>query len=150
MTQLLSSGDPTRSSKYLERFRRFEAIQFSPFELVGDMMLVERLPSIESKTASGIIIPTGDNKSYKATAKDAVLELGIVLMRGPGDIDADGNRMEMDVQTGHIIELPMNISWYSQFGGMKDYEPYSIGKMRAAQALLVFADYEGSMEVLNG
>lgn len=150
MSQVISGGDPSQKSRYLNRFRQFETVNFPPFELMGDIILVERLKPIESKTSSGIIIPTGDNGSYKQTARDSVLELGLVLLTGPGDVDGDGIRIEMSVLSGQIIELPMNISWYSQFGNMKDYEPYSIGKMRASQALLLFADYEGAMEVLNG
>lgn len=150
MSQLITEKDPTSQNRYLARFRKFEGIEFSPFELIGDMILVERLKPIESKTSSGIIIPTGDNKSYKATAKDAVMELGLVIMTGPGDVDSDGNRLEQTIFTGQVIELPMNISWYSQFGNMINYEPYSIGKMRASQALMVFSDYTAAMEVLNG
>src|SRR5690606_14582510 len=74
----LKMNNALEESKYLKRFQalnkvptwegREEADYVPPMTLKGDMILVERLPKIEMKTKSGIII--ADAKTYKETAHD--------------------------------------------------------------------------------
>lgn len=134
-------------SKYFERFGRLN--MFDPFmSLKGDMIMVEKLPKIERKTKSGIII--ADHKSYKDNFSDAEAEFGIVLMVGPGQVFEDGTVQPCDSRPGDTILLPGNVFWYSQFGHLADYEPYTIGRLRDSQVGLWFTDYKKAFEVLNG
>jgi co-chaperonin GroES (HSP10) len=148
MSQVSSAGAVLGSSKFLERFQKLAATE-NALGLIGDTILVEKLGRIETKTAGGIIMPTGPNGSYKHTASDDVIEFGMVLLTGPGDVDNEGNNLKMTTKIGDIIALPMNVQWYSQFGEMKEYSMNSIGRMRDSQVMMVFKDYFKAMEVLN-
>lgn len=135
-----------QESRYLERFKRLA--ESGAIVLVGDTLLVEKLGVIESKTKSGIIIPTNKISTYKTTVADEVIEFGVVLMVGPGDVE-DGEHLPTTTKPGDIIALPMNVQWYSQFGEMEGYEIGTIGRMRDAQVMMSFPDYEAAMEALN-
>ena len=60
---------------------------------LGDRVVVEPLEK-EEKTASGIILPE--------TAKEKPQE-GEVVAAGPGRLDDNGKRVEMDVKKGDIV-----------------------------------------------
>jgi chaperonin GroES len=60
---------------------------------LGDRLVVEPREK-EEKTASGIILPE--------TAKEKPQE-GTVLAAGPGRIDDNGKRIDMDVETGDVV-----------------------------------------------
>ncbi len=145
MTQESYSGGPHEDSQYLKRFSRIT----SGLKLVGDTILVEKLSAIEGKTQSGIIIPSNKQQSYKQTYNDEVIEFGVVLMVGPGDVDSEGNHLAMTTKPGDIISLPPNVQWYSQFGTMKDYKIGTIGRMRDAQVMMCWDNYNEAMEALN-
>lgn len=147
MSQDIYKGGGTQESAYLKPFLRLAASEM--LVLTGDNIYIERLGRIEQKTASGIIIPTETGNSYKEQHKDNVIELGVVLMTGPGDVDADGSRIPMEVSVGDIIEIPMNVKWYSQFMHLKDYKINAIGRMRASQVMVKIRDYEKAMAILN-
>lgn len=67
---------------------------------LSDRLVVEPQEK-EEKTASGIILPE--------TAKEKP-QKGTVLAAGPGRIDDDGKRIEMDVKTGDVV-------LYARFAG---------------------------------
>lgn len=148
-------NDALAESKYLKRFEALRKCvnhgnfdDVPPMTLKGDMILVERLPKLEMKTKSGIII--ADAKTHKETAHDTATEFGIVLMVGPGQIFEDGSLQPCDSKPGDVILLSGNIYWYSQFGSLVDYKPYSIGRLRDSQVAMWFTDYKKAFEVLNG
>jgi chaperonin GroES len=60
---------------------------------LGDRVVIEPLEK-EEKTASGIILPE--------TAKEKPQE-GEVVAAGPGRLDDNGRRVEMDVKKGDIV-----------------------------------------------
>ena len=60
---------------------------------LGDRVVIEPLEK-EEKTASGIILPE--------TAKEKPQE-GEVVAAGPGRLDDNGKRVEMDVKKGDIV-----------------------------------------------
>lgn len=148
MSQVSHTGDAREVSKYFKRFQRLIDEHHWTMNLKGDMLIVERLPKVELKTKGGIIMPH-DVKTYKDTMSDRVTDFGIVLMVGPGHVFDDGSRAPMDCKAGDVILLPGNVAWYSAFGTMGDYTPFSIGLVRDAQIMLQFADYIKAMEVLN-
>jgi len=67
---------------------------------LSDRLVVEPQEK-EEKTASGIILPE--------TAKEKP-QKGTVLAAGPGRIDDDGKRIEMDVKAGDVV-------LYARFAG---------------------------------
>lgn len=147
MTTEFFDGNAMAASKYFERFARL--LEFPGLmTLKGDDILVERLPPLEMKTKSGIIL--ADAKTHKQTAHDAATEFGIVLATGPGQVFEDGTVQPCDAKIGEVILLPGNVVWYSQFGHITDYEPYSIGRLRDSQVPVWFTDYKKVFEVLNG
>lgn len=165
------NGDALKTSRYYERFKKFiptyetkqtkckgdndmyfteSVMKPLPMQLKGDMILIEKLPKPElTHKVGNVELIIADAKSHKETSRDAMTEFGLVLMVGEGHIFEDGTRAEMDLKVGDVILLPSSVVYYSQFAHMANYEQYTIGMMRAAQALLVFDDYMKAMEVLN-
>ena len=141
-------GEAIEISKYFLKFQRLQEEAPNAMVLKGDTILVERLPPVEMKTASGIII--ADAKSHKMTSHDAATEFGIVLAVGPGQLFEDGKVQQCDSEPGDVILLPGNIQWYSQFGHIANYASYSIGRLRDSQVPIWFRDYRFAFEVLNG
>ncbi len=146
MSETQFDGDALKASKYYQRFEKLGGS--TTMNLKGDMMLVEKLPKIEKKTSSGIII-VSDASQYRAGHGDSDAEFGIVLMVGPGQVLEDGTLLPCDSMPGDVILLPGNVAWYSQFGHMADYEAYSIGRLRDSQVGMTFTDYKKTFEVLN-
>ncbi|KAI1405252.1 chaperonin Cpn10 [Hypoxylon fuscum] len=72
-----------------------------------DRVLVQRIKA-ESKTASGIFLPESSVKE---------LNEGRVLAVGPGQLNREGQRVPMGVQTGDRVLIP-------QFGG----SPVKVGE----------------------
>jgi len=88
---------------------------------LGDRVIVKQAQA-EEKTASGIIL---------ADASQEKPQRGTVLAAGPGKVDRNGNRVEMDVKVGDEIV-------YSKYGGAElkfDGEEYII--LRADDILAV-------------
>lgn len=141
-------GDALKASRYLERFRRLSDELPGHMILKGDMMLVEKLPPLEMKTKGGLIIGTAS--THRDTARDTLTEFGVVLAAGPGQIFEDGSLQEPDSKPGDVILLPGTVTWYSQFGHIQGYDPYSIGRIRDAQVPLWFKDYQKVFDILNG
>jgi len=146
MSEKFFNGDVEQVSQYLNRFRRLA--HSSTLILKGDNILVERLPKIEMKSKSGLILGV-DIKTYKDTAHDALTQFGVVLMVGPGQVYEDGTIQSTDSKPGDVILLPGNVQWYSGFGHIADYEPYSIGRLRDSQVGMWFQDYKQAFEILN-
>ncbi len=149
MTQEYFTGVVQESSKYLARFQNLASAAPGALTLLGDMLYVEKLGKIEAKTASGLYLPTDSPHSYKQQYQDDVVEMGIVLMTGPGDIDENGQHCAMNCKVGDIIELPANVRWYTQFMHMTDYKIGTIGKLRDAQITVLAPRYLEAMEALN-
>lgn len=141
-------GDARKASRYLEKFERLLKSECNDLILMGDNILVERLPPLELKTKSGIII--ADAKTHRETSHDAATEFGVVLMTGPGQVMEDGSVLPCESLPGLVVLLPGNVTWYSQFGHIAGYEPYSIGRLRDSQVPMWFCNYKRVFEILNG
>jgi co-chaperonin GroES (HSP10) len=137
-------------SKYLAKFQRLQSEAPESLRVEGDLLIVEALPKLEKKVKLGDVdLIIADDKSYRAGHNEKTMEFGVVVMAGPGDIADDGSRFEMNVKVGDVILLPGNMTWYSQFGSLIGYEPYSLGVTRAASVLINFPDPAKAFEVLN-
>lgn len=60
---------------------------------LGDNVLVE--PVVEEESISGIIIPETASKEKPMKGK--------IIAAGPGKLDKDGKRIEMEVQEGDVV-----------------------------------------------
>ena len=145
-TQRYFDGDALAASKYFERFARLREHRGLMW-LRGDNVLVEKLPPVELKTKSGLIL--GSANTHKGTIADACTEFGIVLMTGPGLIGDDGEDIPLDCQPGDVVLLPSSTFWYGAFGHIAGYEPYTIGRLRDSQVPLSFTDYRKAFDILN-
>ncbi len=141
-------GDALAASKYFKRFEKLRKEYPELLTLKGDNILVEKLPKLEMKSKSGLILSANIN-THKNTMGDALTEFGIVLLVGPGQFLDDGASIECDAKPGDVILLPTSVMWYSQFGHIADYESYSIGRLRDGQIPLWFKDYKKAFAVLN-
>lgn len=145
-------GSLSEKSKYSQRFARLKSEAPDSMVIEGDLLLVEVLPKLEKSVdlGGGKKLIIADDKSYRSGHNEKTMEFGIVLATGPGDVLEDGSRAAMEVKVGDIILLPNSITLYSQFGSLANYEPYSIGMVRAANVLINFPDPAKAFEVLNG
>lgn len=155
MSQELSMGGLLEKSRYLPRFRRLAEIAPGALQVEGDLIIVERLEKLESsvtlkdKDGKDIKLAIADVQSHKMTHSDKHMDIGVVVFAGPGDV-VDGERVAMNVKVGELILLPGNVVWYSQFGSLTNYEPYSLGVTRDSAVLMHFPDPVKAFEVLNG
>lgn len=67
---------------------------------LGDRVVIE-VAEAETKTASGIILAD--------TAKEKPMK-GTIVAAGPGSVDKDGNRINMEVKVGDVV-------LYSKYAG---------------------------------
>lgn len=148
MSEAFFDGDAIAASKYFKKFETLRKEYPGAMTLKGDNILVEKLPKVEMKTKSGLIM--GTVTTHKNTVADSLTEFGIVLMTGPGQLFEDGSTCECDAKPGDIILLPQSTFWFGLFGHITDYDPYSIGRLRDGQVPMWFTDYKKAFEVLNG
>lgn len=143
-------GDALKASRYWRRFLKltqYEDKRGRKLNLKGDTVLVEKLPTLELKTKSGLII--AETTTHRETAADAATDFGLVLRTGPGQYFEDGTIQPCEAKPGDVILLPGNVRWFSQFGHIVGMKPYTIGLLRDAQILMDFKDYMEVFNVLN-
>jgi len=138
-------------SRYLERFQALVSESGEAYELIGDIILVEKLKEPERKIGSIII---ADSKHAKSSmGEDTRPRAVLVLAVGKGYYDAEGKDVPLDVSPGDIIFIsPHSVQFFSTFGDLADYEPDTIGISRASEIHVRFkqeAGYASSFEVLN-
>lgn len=147
------NGDAIQISRYWKKFEKLRAIEEKLGRklliLKGDNLLVEKLPPVEIKLPSGLVL--GEAKStHKGTMADHVTEFGLVLAVGPGQVFENGESIPCDSKPGDVILLPGNTQWYSMFGHIVGYQNYTIGRLRDSQVPLWLTDYQMCFEALNG
>jgi co-chaperonin GroES (HSP10) len=151
-TNRLTADNAKQVSKYLKRFEHASVF----LRLLGDNILVERLPKVdfEQRSKGGIILPTERLSTYKHTHADDLMEFAIVIAVGPGQhVIGETGQLEVlpcTTKVGDIILLTDHVEWYSQFGHMADYEALSIGRMRDANVMMMFTDYKEFIGAING
>jgi co-chaperonin GroES (HSP10) len=140
-----------KQSKYLNAFKSTATLD--SYELVGDAILVERLPPEEKKTKSGIILDTGmDHKQIGTIGADKP-QFVHVLAVGKGFYnDVTGEDVPLSVNPGDIILIGTNsVKWFSLLE-IANYEPYTIGLSRESEIQLRFKgpdSYEQYFEAIN-
>lgn len=124
------------------------------FVLRGSSIIVEILPDEEIKTAGGIIIAT-DNKQVKGNSVEQhKLQVGKVLMTGPGYWDDENNTNEpLEVTAGAIVILPQYGTQYiSIFPGIQRPTANKLGMIKMDQVMAYYKTpqaYEEAKAKLN-
>lgn len=126
-------------SKYLERFKRLPP---DVFVLIGDLVLVERVPFEERKSAGGLILNAGQGEKARSTVKADLPHFVHVLAVGKGYYDEEKGDVPLDVKQGDIVLVaPESVRWFSDLE-IPDYQQYEIGLIREQEVNLRFAGKE--------
>jgi len=124
-------------SKYLERFKAMAETNSDSYELIGDCILVERLPKEEQKIGSLYMPSTLNAKNtYELDKPNFVTVLAV----GKGYYDeATKEEHPLSVKPGDVILVsPLSVKWFSAFLGMADYASDTIGITRDSEIQLRF------------
>lgn len=110
------------------------------FKLTGTLLMVEKLPDTEVKTASGLVMATNTSQMNGIGASMPVF-LKVVAV-GEGTYDDDGIEEAVDVQPGAIILVgDSSVRWLSHMP-MPLYQPNSIGITRENEIQIKFETEE--------
>lgn len=132
-------------TKYVNTFKKLTDSEEAQklFRLNGNRLLIEVLPPRELKTASGIIIAAPSGYDARATAEAFKPTLGVVLLTGPGYIDADGTPIDMDVKVGMVVMVAdLGMRYLSQFPGLSDYTKNTIALITEGDVQMQFPSLE--------
>lgn len=140
-----------KPSRYLEKFLNLASSAREHYQLVGDFLLVEKLPEDELRTKSGLYIPVSKNQlNTFSTDRPHWVR---VLACGEGYYS-----QEEDPETGTIVEktVPLDVNpgdivlvsqvsvkYFSVFGDLDGYEADSIGLTKQSEIQLRFKGEEG-------
>lgn len=137
-------------SKYLKQFERLNKEMRDAFSLTGGNVVIEKLPSIEMKTAGGLIVAKPD--SFKANAHDTKTDVAIVLLVGDGYVDEEGNDIKSSLSPGEIVMVPTYAQWFSTFPGLASYTSNTIALIHEKDVKFKFASmkaFDKCSQVLN-
>lgn len=148
-------------SKYLSKFLKLESNASSaPVEIVGDIIVVEKIKEPEKKTASGLIYGIDVKNQLGTIALDKphwvrVLAVGAGYYK-TSETDEGGTIEEtipLNVTPGDIILVGQtSVKYFSTFGELAGYEADTIGLTRESEILIRFKGEEGynsAFEQLN-
>jgi co-chaperonin GroES (HSP10) len=131
-------------SKYLDRFQLMAKEAKEAFQLIGDYILVEKIPVKEKKTAGGIILSLEDNGRQKNSLAQDLPTLVRVILVGEGYYDDETKSpIELNVKPGDIgLVGALSTKWFSDLE-ISDYKPYEIGLTREEEIKFLFRGQEG-------
>lgn len=134
-----------------DTFNRF--LTSGLFQLRSDCMLVERLPMVQAKSSSGIILPEHRQslEGYKADAPQFVE----VIALGEGMLDESGEVEAPPFDVGNIILVAglSTVLWYSDFLGapckLESGRTFGIMEADPQNAFMTFKSREEYNSALN-
>ena len=136
------------NSKYLQHFRRLVEEGKDSYKLVGDYILVERIPDSEKKTAGGIVIPDSP-ETHKELMSAEKPVFAFVLAVGEGYYDEEGNSVELGVVPGDVVLLgPVSTTWFKNFGSLVS-SGVAVGVTRESEIKMIFKGAEGYEKVFS-
>ena len=114
-------------------------------QIVGDVILVSRMPEREAKTKGGIVMASSMLTGHKQmTGFDSNPPMFVkVVAVGAGYYDEEtGKDVPLDVTVGNVIEVGQNsVVFFSSFGNIVDDKKNTgIGISRANEIRLKFKD----------
>lgn len=114
-------------------------------EIVGDVLIVQRLPKPEIKTQGGLVLSAGQQRQVTAFNSNQP-EFVKVLAVGKGYYNEDtGADVPLDIKPGYVIEVGKNsVNWFSSFGAIIDNleAGVGVGLTRDAEARIRFKSEE--------
>lgn len=139
-----------KPSKYLNRFQNMSARYKEDYQLIGDCILVEKIPQEERKTQAGIIVRAGMNERAKDTMSTDVPSFYYVLAVGEGYYKEDTQEsVPLNVKPGDIILVGNHsVRLFSDLD-IQDYQSYDIGITRETEATLIFRGQEAYSRVFG-
>jgi co-chaperonin GroES (HSP10) len=146
-----------KDSRYLEKFRKLQADGGDTYSLVGDYLLVERIPDEELKTATGIIIvdtsSTGQINTFSSDKPNWVRVLACGAGYYTQDEDENGNIVErtvpLDVKPGDIVLVSqVGVKYFSRFP-VDNYEAHSLGLTKESEIQLKFHGEDGYRKAVS-
>lgn len=127
----------------LKRFQKLAAEGGKNYELIGDCLIVEKIPDEEIKTSGGIIIQQDKSRQQLGTFADKRPVWVRVLAVGEGFYSEKGDH-PLNVEVGDIALVGQHsTSWFSVFGKLKGYSTETIGLARESDIQLRFKGEEG-------
>lgn len=141
------------TSKYLSRFAHLTTEGAASFDLIGDHILVERIPVTEKRTSSGLILSLDSGKDQKNSLSADLPIMVIVVAVGKGYYNDDtGASVPLNVKPGDIgLVGSVSTKWFSDLP-IGDYKPYEIGLSREEEIKWLFKGLEGyerAFDLLN-
>lgn len=138
-------------SRYLEYFIANKDSIREQMEVIGNIIVVERIKMPETKTASGIIIAESFPKSQLNTLVADRPMFYRVLHVGEGYIDTDGNDVPLNARPGDIVLLASaSVKLFSSFPMVGSYETDSIGITRDEDVQIRYKGQEAFERFLSG
>lgn len=148
-----------KASKYLDQFGALGAVKES-FSLIGDFLVVERIPEAELVTKSGLILSTPRNQHTTFSTNRPHWVRVLYVGEGYYDQETDENgkiverTIPLEANPGDIILVAQeSVKYFSVFGDLEGYEADTIGLTKAAEIQLRFKGEEGyrrAFASLNG
>lgn len=130
-----------QQSKYLARF---QTLPTEAMTLIGDSLLVERVPIEEKRTSSGLIKSAdfGANHARNSIKTDLPVFVHVVAV-GSGYYDDETKEpVPLDVKVGDIVLVGSHsVNWFSDMD-IPDYQAYEIGLTREQEIKLKFSGKE--------
>lgn len=116
------------------------------FVLRGATIIVELQPEQELKTKGGLIIATKSDQVIGGVNANK-LEVGKVLMTGPGYWQEDGKYEALEVKAGAMVILPQYSTQYiSMFPGIQRPTGGKLGMVKMENVLAYYPSQEAFQE----
>lgn len=136
------------STKTLAAFK--EASKF--FTLVGNRILVERLPDEEVKTSTGLIL-SGGSRSEVSASKPLIC-LVVAIGEGYTPVDGTEEKIPLDVKVGSVVMInEAGVNFFSTIPGFTAYSEMKLGLASEGDIQMRFAnmeEFEAYKRALNG
>lgn len=120
--------------------------------IVGDIILVGRLPKQELKTAGGIIVTRGSARQINAFDSN-LPQFVQVLAVGEGFYNEEtGESVPVDLEPGNVIEVAGHaVNWFSSFGVIPDSAERGtgIGITREPEYRMKFKSYDDYLKFME-
>lgn len=126
-------------SLHLEKFKN---VTWELLPIRGDRILVEILPKEEMKTKSGLHIASSLS-DLKSKAEMHRARLCIVLHKGNGYVDEEGETVDIDVERGAVVMVAQaSLDIYSDMPGISQYTEETLGMIRENAIIAYWPTFE--------
>lgn len=138
-------------SRYINYFVENREAFAEQFELVGDVVLVERIKFPEPKTASGLIIASMQGKQIDALTADPPVFYRVLLPGAGFYNDETGEDAPLNCQMGDIVLAAQGgVRMFPTLPLVPNYDPATIGVTRDSEILWRFKGQEAFEKFVVG